>query len=60
MQPKKKIGRPISDNPLDYNIKVRLDKETFERLERFCLNIKEKKTNIIRKAISEFLDKNEK
>lgn len=31
-----RTGRPKAENPLNVDVKVRLDKETSEKLDRYC------------------------
>lgn len=51
MENKKKIGRPPSKNPRDIQVKIRMNKEEFKKLE-FCSNEERlSKTEIINQGI---------
>lgn len=52
-----KTGRPKSDNPKCYDIKVRLDAATHEKLLQYCNKTGETKAEAIRTAINLILDK---
>lgn len=47
-----RTGRPKVDNPQNIEVKARLNKETNDRLERFCKENKINKAEAIRMAIS--------
>ncbi len=52
---KKKMGRP-TDNPKDISLKVRLDKETSEKLED-CIQVLEvSKAEVIRRGVHKVHD----
>lgn len=46
-----KMGRPKSDNPKNINLKIRLDKDTNEKLEKCSSELNLTKTDVIRKGI---------
>lgn len=46
------MGRPKSDNPLNIDVKVRIDKETNEALVKYCENHGISRTEAIRKGIN--------
>lgn len=52
-----KMGRPPSSNPKQNDIKVRVDDQTHERLQKYCEANGITKAEAIRKAIVEMLDK---
>lgn len=48
---KKKIGRPRIDNPKEYIIKVREDKETYENICKYCDNENINISELVRKGV---------
>lgn len=50
-------GRPFSDNPKDFMLRVRLDKETLEQLDDCCRSENLSRSEIVRKGIKEQHDK---
>lgn len=52
-----KMGRPLSSNPKQNDIKVRVDDQTHEKLLKYCEDNGISKAEAIRKAIVEMLDK---
>ena len=52
-----KMGRPLSSNPKQNDIKVRVDDQTHEKLLKYCEDNGISKAETIRKAIVEMLDK---
>lgn len=46
-------GRPASENPKDYMLRVRMDKETLEQLDKCCEQEKVSRSEIVRKGIRE-------
>jgi hypothetical protein len=52
-----KIGRPLSDNPLQNDIKVRVDNKMYHQLVEYCAKNGMSKAEAVRKAIVEMLDK---
>lgn len=59
MSPKKKMGRPVIGSLKDESIKIRLDKTLNSRLTSYSEQTGEYRTDIIRKAISQYLDEKE-
>ncbi len=51
----KKLGRP-TDNPKDISLKIRLDKETSERLEDCVKTLEVSKAEVIRRSIHRMHD----
>ena len=47
----KKMGRPKAENPLDVELKVRLDARTAEQFRRYCEKRKIKRGSAIREII---------
>ena len=54
----KKMGRPKGTNNMDYVYSIRLDKKTSERLEKYCDLKNVLKSEAIRTAINNMLEKN--
>lgn len=52
-----KVGRPASDNPKDYMLRVRLDRETLERLDECCEATGKSRSEVVRDGIQEQHDK---
>ena len=52
-----KVGRPSSDNPKDYMLRVRLDRETLERLDECCEATGKSRSEVVREGIQEQHDK---
>ena len=48
-----KAGRPASDNPKDYMLRVRLDRETLERLDECCEATGKSRSEVVREGIRE-------
>ena len=48
-----KKGRPVSGNPKDYMLRVRLDQETLEQLDKCCEIQGKSRSEIVRKGIQE-------
>lgn len=46
-------GRPVSDNPKDYMLRVRMDKETLEQLDKCCEAENLSRSEVVRKGIKE-------
>ena len=46
-------GRPVSDNPKDFMLRVRLDQETLEQLDECCEAEQLSRSEIVRKGIKE-------
>ena len=51
----KKMGRP-TDNPKDISLKVRLDKETAEKLDDCILNLEVSKAEVVRRGVHKVHD----
>ena len=54
-----RTGRPKSDNPLNIDLKVRIDEETNRKLLQYCVDHKISRTEAIRQGIHLLLKKNE-
>lgn len=52
-----KMGRPKSDNPKEFDVKVRLDRNTHTELLEYCEKNHTTKANAIRKGIRMLLNK---
>ena len=48
-----KKGRPISENPKDYMLRVRLDQETLSQLDECCEIQGKSRSEIVREGIQE-------
>ena len=48
-----KKGRPASENPKDYMLRVRLDQETLAQLDECCVVEGVSRSEIVRKGIQE-------
>lgn len=48
-----KKGRPESENPKDYMLRVRMDKNTLEQLDECCKIEAVSRSEIVRKGIKE-------
>ena len=46
-------GRPVSDNPKDYMLRVRMDQETLRQLDECCKAEQLSRSEIVRKGIAE-------
>ena len=46
-------GRPVSENPKDYMLRVRMDSETLEQLDMCCKTENLSRSDIVRKGIKE-------
>ena len=46
-------GRPVSENPKDFILRVRLDKETLHRLDECCEAEKLSRSEVVRKGLEE-------
>lgn len=47
------MGRPLSENPKDFMLRVRLDKETLEQLDECCEAEQLSRSEVVRKGIKE-------
>ena len=50
-------GRPTSENPKDYMLRVRLDKETLAQLDECCESEQTTRSDVVRKGIREQHDR---
>jgi len=50
-----RTGRPKSENPKSIDIKVRIDKETNNKLEKISIETGKTRAELIRQSIIEFL-----
>lgn len=50
-----KVGRPKAENPKDASVKVRFDKETYEKLLDYCKQHEITKAEAIRQGIQMLL-----
>lgn len=48
-----KIGRPASENPKDYMLRVRMDEETLKQLDACCKAENLSRSEVVRKGIKE-------
>lgn len=46
-------GRPVSENPKDFMLRVRIDKETLKQLDDCCEVSGESRSEIVRRGILE-------
>ena len=46
-------GRPASENPKDYMLRVRMDKETLEQLDKCCEAENLSRSEVVRRGIKE-------
>jgi metal-responsive CopG/Arc/MetJ family transcriptional regulator len=46
-------GRPKSENTKDYMLRVRMDKETLEKLDKCCKEYSLSRSEVVRNGISE-------
>lgn len=51
-----RTGRPKSDNPKDIRFSIRLDAETFSRLQKRCEEESITVAQAVRRAIDQFLE----
>lgn len=49
--PPKKMGRPPAVNPKDKTLRIRVDQETIQKLDRCSLTLGTNRSDIIRKGI---------
>ena len=47
------MGRPLSENPKDFMLRVRLDKGTLEQLDECCEAEQLSRSEVVRKGIKE-------
>lgn len=48
-----KIGRPASENPKDYMLRVRMDEETLKQLDECCKSENLSRSEVVRKGIKD-------
>lgn len=46
-------GTKLTDNPKDFMLRVRLDKQTLEKLDSVCLEENTSRSDVVRKGIDE-------
>ncbi|MDE5564438.1 MAG: CopG family transcriptional regulator [Oscillospiraceae bacterium] len=54
-----KTGRPKADNPLTVEVKARIDKETNEKLIKYCNDKKTTRTEVVREGIKRVIEEKE-
>lgn len=52
-----KKGRPASENPKDYMLRVRMDEKTLQQLDECCEELKMSRSEVVRKGIKEQHDR---
>lgn len=52
-----KKGRPVSENPKDYMLRVRMDEQTLRQLDECCEAENLSRSEVVRKGIHEQYDK---
>lgn len=55
-----KKGRPVSENPKDYMLRVRMDEQTLQQLDECCEAENLSRSEVVRKGIQEQHSKLEK
>lgn len=48
-----KKGRPVSENPKDYMLRVRMDEQTLQQLDEYCEAENLSRSEVVRKGIQE-------
>lgn len=48
-----KKGRPVSENPKDYMLRVRIDEQTLQQLDECCEAENLSRSEVVRKGIQE-------
>ncbi len=48
-----KKGRPVSENPKDYMLRVRMDEQTLQQLDECCEAKNLSRSEVVRKGIQE-------
>lgn len=48
-----KKGRPVSENPKDYMLRVRMDEQTLQQLDECCEAENLSRSGVVRKGIQE-------
>ena len=51
----KKLGRP-TDNPKDITMKIRLDKQTSEKLEKCSVKLEVSRAEVVRRGVNKIHD----
>lgn len=51
------MGRPKAENPLTIEVKARIDKETNDKLVKYCKDKNVTRTDVIRKGIKLIIEK---
>lgn len=52
-----KKGRPVSENPKDYMLRVRMDEQTLQQLDECCKADNLSRSEVVRRGIQEQYDK---
>ncbi|MDE6708535.1 MAG: CopG family transcriptional regulator [Oscillospiraceae bacterium] len=52
-----KMGRPKAENPLTIEVKARIDKETNDKLVKYCKENKVTRTEVVREGIKQVIEK---
>nr|DAP78966.1 MAG TPA: Alginate and motility regulator [Bacteriophage sp.] len=55
-----RTGRPKSTNPKKYDVKIRFDEKGHKALSDFCEKHDTTRTEVIRKAVEEYLERQNK
>lgn len=55
-----KRGRPVIENSKDYMLRVRMNKETIEQLDKCCKNENKSRSEIVRECIEEKYNRTKK
>ena len=50
------IGRPKAENPLTIEVKARIDKETNEKLIKYCKDNNMTRTDVVREGIKRVIE----
>ena len=48
-----KRGRPVTENPKDYMLRVRMDEDTLQKLDDCCKEFHLSRSEVVRKGIQE-------
>lgn len=52
----KKMGRPISENPKNIKLQIRVDQETLDTLDACAKELKSNRSDVVRKGIKKIAD----
>ncbi|QUH28845.1 ribbon-helix-helix protein, CopG family [Vallitalea guaymasensis] len=52
----KKMGRPLSDNPKNIRLQLRVDKETMDMLDECAKELNSNRSDVVRKGIKKVAD----